>query len=136
MSSHRRVPRPSICSHKMRDLTGRRKTACRFLMLVCVFRNFLNNFTIAIWRGDVALDSRGIEFALVFNIVERFNAGLCVDLPDLLASFEKDSFDPHAGVYRDRVVVHEPAVEDRLLNAVPENRFSEERDSMSGRCCR
>ena len=54
-------------------------------MLVCVFCNFLDDFAIAVWRGDVALDSRGIELALVFNIVERFNAGLCVDLPDLLA---------------------------------------------------
>src|SRR5437868_584104 len=26
MSGQRRVPRPSICSHRMRDLTGRRKT--------------------------------------------------------------------------------------------------------------
>ena len=94
-------------------------------MLVCVFRNFLDDFAIAIWRGDVALDSGGIELALVFNIVERFNAGLCVDLPDLLAFFEKDSFDPHVGVDRDRVVVHEPAVENRLLNAITENRFPE-----------
>ena len=60
-------------------------------MLICVFPNFLDNFAIANWRGDVALDSRGIELTLVFNIVERFNAGLCVDLSDLLAFFEKDS---------------------------------------------
>ena len=94
-------------------------------MLVCVFRNFLDDFAIAVWRGDVALDSRGIELALVFNIVERFNAGFCVDLPDMLAFFEKGSFDPHVGVDRDRVVIHEPAVENRLLDAIAENRFPE-----------
>ena len=74
--------------------------------------------------------------SLVFNIIERFNAGLCVDLPDLFAFFEKDAFDPHVGVDRDRVVVHEPAVENRLLNAIAKNWFTEKGDSMSGRCCR
>src|SRR5438874_818873 len=107
MSSHRRVPRPSICSHRMRDLTGRRKTM---------------NSSAGI---STPVESRGIELALVFNIVERFNAGLCVDLPDLFAFFEKDSFDPHVGVDRHWVVVHEPAVEDRLLDAIAENRFPE-----------
>src|SRR6266540_4010067 len=103
-------------------------------MVVCVFRNFLDDFAITIWRGDVALDSRGIELALVFNIVERFNSGSCVDLPDLLAFFEKDSFHPHVRVDRDRVVVHEPAVENCLLNAVAEDRFTEKSDSVCGRC--
>jgi hypothetical protein len=50
---------------------------------------------------------------------------LRVDLADVFAFFEKDSVDPHVGADRDRVVVYEPAVENCLLNAIAENRFSE-----------
>src|SRR6266545_46579 len=102
-------------------------------MLVCVFRNFLDDFAIAVWRGDVALDSRGIELALVFNIVERFNAGLCVDLPDLLTFLQKNSVDSHVGVDHHWVVINEPAVENCLLNSVAKYRFAKQRDCMRGR---
>ena len=58
---------------------------------------------------------RGIERALVLELVERLDAGLRVDLLDLLAFFEEHAV--HADVRADHdVVVDEVALADRPLD--------------------
>jgi hypothetical protein len=74
----------------------------------------------------------GAVMWLVLHLVERLDAGLRVHLPDLLALFQKHAVHFHLRADNDGIVVHEPAIADRLLDAIAEHRLTKERNGMGG----
>lgn len=97
-----------------------------------MFRDFPNDFPVAVRRSDVALDGRGVEGPLILHLIERLDAGLRVHFPDLLALFQKDAVHFHLRRDDDGLVLHQPAVADRLLDAVAEHALAKERDGVRG----
>ena len=81
-------------------------------MFVSVFRDFLNDFAIAVRRGDGALNGGSVKGSFVFEIIECFDTGLRVDFADLLAFFQEYAVDSNVGTDRDWLVIDKPAVED------------------------
>ena len=109
-----------------------RKAPSLLLVSIGVRCEFLDDLPIAIRRSDVALDGRGIERTLVFHLVKCLDAGLCVHSSDLLALLEEHAVHLHAGRDDNGIVIHKPAIADRLLDSVTEYRFAKESDRMRG----
>ena len=103
-------------------------------MFVGVFGDFLDDLAIAVRRRDGALDGGSVKCAFVFHIVERFLAGVRVDLADCFAFFEKDAVHSHVRLDGDRLVIHQKAVENCLLDAVAKNWLAKKRDGVRGGC--
>ena len=103
------------------------KMAGRLLVRVSVLRYLLDDFPIALRRGDAALDVFGGKLPLVLQFIPLFLAGGGVNVADFLALFEKRAVHAHVGFDGDGFVVHQEAIEDGLLNIVAEHRRAKQR---------
>lgn len=102
------------------------------LVVVGVFGDLLDDFTVAVGGGDGALDVSGVEGAFVFELVEGFLAGVGVHALDGFAFLEEDAAHADLGFDGDGLVVHEEALEDSLLDGVAEDRRAKEGGGVGG----
>jgi hypothetical protein len=87
-----------LCMRRVRQVVNRedqnfRKSTGFLLVLVGIFRNFLDDFAIAVGCGNGMFDRRRIKRAFVLQIIQGFKASLRIDLFDLFAFFQKDAVD-------------------------------------------
>jgi hypothetical protein len=113
---------------------GFRKAPALLLVLICILRNLLNDFAITVRRRDSMLDGGRIKRAFVFEIIERFDASVRVDLADLLAFFEEYSINSHVRMDNNRVVIDQPIIENCLLDTVAKHGVTEHSNGVRSWC--
>src|SRR5687767_6175746 len=104
-------------------------------MLIRIFGNLLDDLFVAVRRCDFAFNVSGVELPFILDLIQSSNASLGIDLFDLLTLLQEHAVDSNIRFYRNRLIINQPTILDRLLDSISKHRFTKQRDSVSCWSC-